>query len=99
MQKTFEWDGKKYSVERQTLDQAEEYFELGLLMNDAGAKLTPVDRIKNVKRMLDLLNCPDEVKSALAAEDANECLLALEAAHYGQPEADGGNAGGGAAAH
>ena len=93
MKKAFEWDGKKLKVEGVTLDATEEYLTIAEAMNAPDSKLTPLDRVRNSRRMLEVLNCPADILTGLYAERIMELIGVLETAHWGV--GDGGNPEGG----
>lgn len=98
MDKVFEWGGKKYKVARLRFAEMKEYL---MLAEQMAGDLKPSEQLELLDQMFDVLHCPLEVHKALYADEARECLAALERAHFGDLEAsDSGNVGeGGEVAH
>jgi hypothetical protein len=98
MNKVFEWGDKKYKIDRLRLWEMKEYLHLA---KQLAGDLEPSAQLDVLDDMFKILHCPPEVHKELYADQARDCIAALERAHFGEPEAgDSGNVGeGGAVAH
>ena len=89
MDKTFEWGGKTYKLPRLRLAEMKDYLTLAESMGDDNNK--PSEQLEIVERMLGVLHCPPVVQKVLYADQAQECIQALERAHFGEVGGDSGN--------
>lgn len=85
----FEWEGKKYEIEKLRVPQTEDFYSaLERLQSDS---VNVQDKMRATVVLAKILNCPQAVLDDTAIDEIEPLLDALSVAHFGKnAKGDGG---------